>query len=243
MYASKLSAPALARKIQHQQTIGSKPISQQQVVLALMPKLVEKVIRPSAKDGCDITYQIQRCPKGNLCKNASTNNQGWMIGFQDNTGYNNSYKQMLACCFDNCVEQMMDKYWETQANMKQQVFLTKFVSSATQVPMPDYFIITQQDCNTFDLVDMIVMEDWPMTSIANPRYHRVIKQQSRFGINTVRAVILAMTEILAAELKAAVKGSIVNDAWSKFGLHFFALFATYMATREITEDGMGLLGK
>lgn len=39
-------------------------------------------------------------------------------------------------------------------------------------------------------------------------------------------------EILAAELKAAGKGSIVHDGWSKFGLHFVALFATYMAIAQ-----------
>ena len=44
--------------------------------------------------------------------------------------------------------------------------------------------------------------------------------------------------ILAAEMKDASKGSIVHDVWSKFGLHFFALFATYKATRDVVEDGI-----
>ena len=39
-------------------------------------------------------------------------------------------------------------------------------------------------------------------------------------------------------MKDAGKGSIVHDAWSKFGSHFFALFATYKATRDIVEDGI-----
>jgi hypothetical protein len=37
-------------------------------------------------------------------------------------------------------------------------------------------------------------------------------------------------DILADEMAAAGQGSIVHDAWSKFGEHFFALFATYKAT-------------
>ena len=39
-------------------------------------------------------------------------------------------------------------------------------------------------------------------------------------------------------MKDAGKGSIVHDAWSKFGSDFFALFATYKATRDIVEDGI-----
>ena len=45
-------------------------------------------------------------------------------------------------------------------------------------------------------------------------------------------------QILAAEMQAAGKGSIVHDAWSKYGSPFFALFATYRAMREVVEDGV-----
>ena len=47
---------------------------------------------------------------------------------------------------------------------------------------------------------------------------------------------IQVEEILAAEMKAASKGSIVHDAWSKFGVHFFALFATYKTTREVVDE-------
>jgi hypothetical protein len=39
-------------------------------------------------------------------------------------------------------------------------------------------------------------------------------------------------DVFAAEMKAAHRGSIVHGAWSKFGDHYFALFATYMPQRE-----------
>jgi hypothetical protein len=48
----------------------------------------------------------------------------------------------------------------------------------------------------------------------------------------------SVEKILAAEIKEARKGSIVHDAWSKFGAHYFALFMTYMATRESDVDGV-----
>ena len=37
---------------------------------------------------------------------------------------------------------------------------------------------------------------------------------------------------LSAEMKEARRGAIVHDGWTKFGIHFLALFATYRARRE-----------
>ncbi len=58
-------------------------------------------------------------------------------------------------------------------------------------------------------------------------YQSKMKHEYRFSIKTVCAVIIAMTctiEVkLATEMKAAGKGSIVHNAWTKFGTHFFGL--------------------
>ena len=92
----------------------------------------------------------------------------------------------------------------------------------------------------YDWIVMIVMENWPLSSVENVHYRKFAKGQSHFGIKTVRNVILAMTlsieEKLKAEIAAAGNLSIVHDAWSKFGEHYFALFATYMATRTSIVD-------
>jgi hypothetical protein len=37
-------------------------------------------------------------------------------------------------------------------------------------------------------------------------------------------------------MREAGKGSIAHNAWSKFGVHFFALFATYLKTREVVDE-------
>ena len=47
---------------------------------------------------------------------------------------------------------------------------------------------------------------------------------------------LIIEEKLKAEIAAADNLSIVHDAWSKFGEHYFALFATYKATRTSIVD-------
>jgi len=81
-----------------------------------------------------------------------------------------------------------------------------------------------------------------MNCVTKQSYCKFYNGHHSFGIKTVRDVILAMTvqveEILANEMKAAGKISIVHDAWSKFGSNFFALFATYKATCVVVQDGL-----
>ena len=56
-------------------------------------------------------------------------------------------------------------------------------------------------------------------------------------------MLLALTEhvesSLKAEVKAASRGSIIHDGWTKFGVHYFGLFSTYMANRLEIDDGGG----
>ena len=61
---------------------------------------------------------------------------------------------------------------------------------------------------------------------------------------------LSVEKKLAAEMQTAGRGSIVHDGWSKRGIHYLALFATYPATRvemvnelftEVTKNVISLL--
>jgi hypothetical protein len=89
---------------------------------------------------------------------------------------------------------------------------------------------------------MIVMENWGLCTVENELYRKRQKQTNSFSIKTVRALIIAMTcsveKILAAEMRVAKKRSLVHDAWSKFGAHYFALFTTYTAMRQSVVDGV-----
>jgi hypothetical protein len=94
----------------------------------------------------------------------------------------------------------------------------------------------------FDWVNIIVNVGWPINCVSKTIYQDFHRGRSKFSKNTVREVIIAMTIqvelILAAEMKDAGNGSIVHHAWSMFGSHFFALFATYKASRDIVEAGI-----
>jgi hypothetical protein len=156
---------------------------------------------------------------------------------------------LLSCCFSNDAERMIGEYWEAQVSKKHQSTLNNYaVASAAAAttnqksPASSYHIISQKEKDVFDWVNMIVNVGWPIICVTKTIYQDFHRGQSKFSVKTVREVIIAMTiqveVILAAEMKDAGKGSIVNDAWSKFGSHFFALFAIYKATRDVAEDGI-----
>ena len=86
-------------------------------------------------------------------------------------------------------------------------------------------------------------ENWPLSSVEDVLYQERMKHKHKVSVKTVREVLLGLPisieEMLADEMKATGKGSIVHDAWAEFGDHFFGLFATYMVTRlELDEDGI-----
>ena len=145
---------------------------------------------------------------------------------------------------------MTNEYWEAMVAKKHQQskinFTTTSASSAafassTHLKSPGtYHIINQNERDLFDWINMIVNVGWPVNCVESTFYRDFHRGKSKFSIKTVRVVILAMTiqveEILAAEMREASMGSIVHDAWSKFGMHFFALFATYKTTREVVDE-------
>jgi hypothetical protein len=89
---------------------------------------------------------------------------------------------------------------------------------------------------------MCVIKNVPLSSVADKDFRDFSKATTHFSIKTLQNVILAMTvlveKVLAEEMSVSGKGSIVHDAWSKFGEHFFALFATYKATWTVVVDGV-----
>ena len=86
------------------------------------------------------------------------------------------------------------------------------------------------------------MENQGLSTVENELYQKRLKQTNSFSIKRVWAVMIAMTfsveKILASKMRVAKKGSLVHDAWSKFGAHYFALFTTYMATCQSVVDGV-----
>jgi hypothetical protein len=124
------------------------------------------------------------------------------------------------------------------------ISLGKYLNPSVGASMPSEScqLLSKKDHKLFEWVEMIVMENWGLCTVENELYRKRLKQTNSFSIKTVRAVIIAMTcsveKILAAKMRVAKKGSLVHDAWSKFGAHYFALFTTYMAMHQSIVDGV-----
>ena len=216
----------------------SKP-GQGAVVLALCP-FIETLVQPHPSGNGTVTYQILRCPRRDACSIVTLGDRG-RIKVIDKAGYTNPYKHILKCVFANNADDMLDAYWETQVGRKRQALMSKY-TSVMPSSLPLSFLLSKEDLALFEWVEMIVMENWPLSTVENRLYRKALKQDYKFSKKRVRSVIIAMTcsveTILAAEMKEAGKGSIVHDAWSKFGAHYFALFTTYIATRETDVNGV-----
>ena len=92
----QLSDAARGRMSRHNSQFGSKPITNKQIVDALMPHTIEKITRVHSKGVHDVTYQVRRCPKGDFCTTVckATKVRG-RIEFEDGKGLAN---QSNICC-------------------------------------------------------------------------------------------------------------------------------------------------
>jgi hypothetical protein len=224
---------------------SNKQPDAKKIVLALCP-LIEKATQPNPSGNTTmVTYQIRRCPRMDACSILTVGHTDrGRIKFQDKTGFTTPQKHILSCVFGNDIELMLDAYWESQVGLKKQALLGKYLNPSVGASMPSEScqLLSKKDHELFEWVEMIVMANWGLSSVENELYRKRLKQTHVFTKKTVRAVIIAMTcaveKILAAEMRVAKKGSLVHDAWSKFGAHYFALFTTYMATRHILVDGV-----
>jgi hypothetical protein len=168
------------------------------------------------------------------------NGERGLLKFRDKAGYSNPLNHIKKCCFSDDKSIMIDAYWEAKVGTKIQSNLGEYFEVPTKSPGAS-IIRTKKDHELFDWVEMIVMKNWAACCVEDSLYRSKMKHDNKFSIKTVRAVIVAMTcavEVkLAAEMKAAGKGSIVHDAWTKFGTHYLGLFSTYMATRQYLFEG------
>jgi hypothetical protein len=191
------------------------------------------------KNGHMVKYQVQRCPKGTLCSINASRERG-VIKFRDKAAFTNPLNHIKKCCFSYDKSLLIDAYWEAKVGIKIQSNLGAFFGLPTKSPGA-IIIRTKKDNELFDWVEMIVIKNWGACCVEDSVYQSKMKHEYRFSIKTVHAVIIAMTcavEVkLAAEMKAARKGLIVHDAWTKFGTHFFGLCSTYMASHQYLVEG------
>lgn len=217
---------------------GGKPISNEMKVCTLMEFVGKKVMKANGKD---VAHQIYKCPKES-CTLAKGE-----ISFQIGTGYTNPHNHLKNCLCGGNAAELEDYYWNAKAFQSKKVTIsgkqTKLPFEAISGPAGSAGLLSQKDRDMYAYIQLIVEENCPISCVESSAYRGLAKDRKHFSIKHVRNVILAMTlsieETLKDEMAKASKISIVHDAWSKFGEHYFALMATYIATRTtINENGV-----
>ena len=145
---------------------------------------------------------------------------------------------------------MEDSFWEAKVRQMQQSTMNAFFEKVAKkenaddnagdndpsVPMK----LSTKDYEMCTLIEFIIKENQPLSIVESPFWRKKLGHQQKFSKKTVKDVMIGMCvdieKILAAEMKAAGRGSILHDRWSKFGDHYFALYASYMATRRGDTD-------
>jgi len=81
---------------------------------------------------------------------------------------------------------------------------------ASQHPGPVYSILSQSDKDIFAWVNLCVMKNVPLSSVADKDFRDFSKATTHFSIKTLQNVILGMTvlveKVLAEEMAVAGKG-------------------------------------
>jgi hypothetical protein len=237
LISSSMSEASLSEKANALRAKSGKDPRAEEIVTTLC-EFIQSESAPD-KNGNMVTSQVRHCPKGTFCS-LNANGEMGLIKFRKQAGFTNPLNHIKKFCFSNDNSLLLDAYWEAKVGAKIQSNLEEFF----ELPIKSQgasIIRKKKDNELFDWVEMIVMKNWAACCVENDMYRSKMKHEYRFSIKSVRAVIIAMTcfveEKLAAEMKAAGKGSIVHDAWTKFGTHFFALFSTYMASRQFLVEG------
>ncbi len=187
----------------------------------------------TVKEANGSKFEIWRCPNGDRCKSYK---DGVRRGVK--TGWSNVVSHLKTCynktptnapLSANCA--IYQLYHEKKGAKTKQSTIESFVGSTKEQS-----VVTDFDRELFDWIEMIVMENWPLSVVENLRYHEKLGHNNKFSIKTVSSMLLGMTlsveKVIAAEMQSAGYGSIIHDGWTKFWVHYFGIFATYMSEKS-----------
>ena len=218
---------------------------QQKQYVQTFCNFIEKVERNG------INLNIYRCPNGDkLCKMT-----GARIEQQNGSGFSNPLKHILSCVYKGDEEAMEASYWEKKAAREVQGRLETWFGKKSNGGGDDNNSgkeededntvqpLVKKDIELKDWIDLIVKKNVPVSCVEDPFWREKLKHEYKFSRATVMGTMLEMCAdvemILAYEMKKAGRGSIIHDGWSKFGEHYFGLFASYEAERWEVDKGCG----
>lgn len=191
--------------------------SQKEVVQALMTYVgkEEKDVKGKIRN-----FLIYECPKPTCAVRK--------IMFQAGSGFQNPYRHLKACYGRGLPagEQegvLQGMYAEAQkATESAGGTISAHFKSDT---LSDY------ECAINSYVHWIILENCPFTIISSPVYRRFNQFQSEVSAATVQDTIIKLVELVEKRIEREMKdtkGALLFDGWSKRGVHYVAIMASYM---------------
>lgn len=93
----------------------------------------------------------------------------------------------------------------------------------------------------YSWLDFIIDENIPITACKKISYCKFSGTQTTFSYKKMKGVMQTLVRIrereVLDEMKKAGHGGIMHDVWTCAGLHYVALFACYVRTVRVVEDG------
>ena len=91
--------------------------------------------------------------------------------------------------------------------------------------------LSERENSIISYVSYIVLENCPFSIVTSKTYRRFNKYQCAVTVETIQETLLKLVELV--ELRIAkemenTKGALLFDGWSKRGVHYVALIASYM---------------
>jgi hypothetical protein len=119
--------------------------------------------------GADEVHLVFKCPRGHECSKSGASKS--QVVFQEGSGWNNPHKHFLSCLASNDEGVLLDHYWNARAASTTTTTPTKQSSlpfgktPPKDGPEDGYQIINQRERDMYDWIVMIVMENWPLSSV------------------------------------------------------------------------------
>lgn len=151
----------------------------------------------------------------------------------------NAFKHLVACFGSvDQVHRVYDAALHEQMSASRQGSMDEFVSRMVANPY---------DMAIYAWLQLIVLCSLPLSIVENEvfrlqsKHYKPHEKLTHFSIKFVSRVIFQLVELvelaISKELKSAMCGAIMHDGWSRGGIHYLGLFATYVKEMRFTKKG------
>jgi hypothetical protein len=104
---------------------------------------------------------------------------------------------------------------------------------------------SERDQAICDWIDLIVKESLPMTTVEKTIFRQFSKHNVNISSKALKEIMFTLVELVEQEIDkemaAAGCGATMHDAWTKFSVHYMAMFATYMRKVKVVESGIHIM--